>query len=80
MAGLHIPDYTPHVCVPTKDAYDAACRALEHHKAELGDLTERLAALSRMWHRGGATWVKDLDAVIAGADPRDWATNSEGRS
>lgn len=32
MGMTWIPEYTPHECVPTQDAYDAAVRALEKHR------------------------------------------------
>jgi hypothetical protein len=44
VSSLHIPEYTPHRCTPTQDAYDAAVRALEHYRqtvTELRDLAYR---------------------------------------
>jgi hypothetical protein len=43
-------------------------------------LRQRMRALSRYWHRGGAAWAGDLDRVLRGEDPLDWPTNSEGRT
>jgi hypothetical protein len=40
VTGLHIPEYTPHVCVPTQDAYDAACRALDHYRQTLVEIRD----------------------------------------
>lgn len=48
---LHIPEYSPHVCVPTQDAYDAACRAIEKYRAEVDDLRERAVAMAEEYER-----------------------------
>lgn len=51
MADLHIPEYVPHECVPTQDAYDAACRAIEKYRAELADLRARAEAIAEEYER-----------------------------
>ncbi len=51
MSDLHIPEYGHAPQVPTQDAYDAACRALEANKAELGDLRSRALAVADEYDR-----------------------------
>lgn len=41
----------PHVCVPTRDAYDAACQALETNKAELAELRGKAVAVAEEYER-----------------------------
>jgi hypothetical protein len=40
VSALHIPEYAPHVCTPTQDAYDATCRALESYRQTLGEIRD----------------------------------------
>jgi hypothetical protein len=61
---LHIPEYTPHVCVPTQDAYDAACRALKMHRQRADRLAEELAAVRDLAYRAGDAGAADaLEAI-----------------
>jgi hypothetical protein len=52
MGDLHIPEYTPHECVPTQDAYDATVRALEKHRKRADRAEEELAAIRDLAYRG----------------------------
>lgn len=57
MSDLHIPEYTPHVCTPTQNAYDAAVRALEHYRQTVTELRD-------IAYRGGGDGAADaLEAI-----------------
>lgn len=58
MSDLPIPEYSPHRCVPTEDAYNAAVAALEAHRrradaaeAALADLTSRATVVAHEYDR-----------------------------
>ncbi len=52
MSDLHIPEYSPHQCVPTQDAYNAAVTALGRHKERADRLAAELAAVRDLAYRG----------------------------
>ena len=57
-----IPDYSPHVCVPTQDAYDATVRALEKHRERADRAEAELAAIRDLAIEDGPPYVA-LEAI-----------------
>ncbi len=45
MPDLHIPEYSPHACVPTPDAYKAAVIALNRHRARAAIHADTLSTI-----------------------------------
>ncbi len=62
-----IPDYTPHECVPTQDAYDATVRALEKHRERADRAEAELAAIRDLAYRGTGSPADALTAIHARA-------------
>ncbi len=59
MSDLHIPEYSPHQCVPTRDAYNAVCSALEEHKKRLAEVSEILTGIAE-----NGPWVLITDPAL----------------
>ncbi|WP_157410826.1 hypothetical protein [Actinoplanes rectilineatus] len=59
MSDLHIPEYSPHRCTPTADAYAAAVRALEKHRSR----SSRAGDVLNAWQ----TWREQQDDGDPGA-------------
>jgi hypothetical protein len=71
MTELHIPEYGPHECVPTQDAYDATVRALEKHRARADSaetaidiLQNELRVIRDLAYRGSGPGARDAVEAI----------------
>ncbi|HEY6117206.1 MAG TPA: hypothetical protein VI172_14740 [Candidatus Dormibacteraeota bacterium] len=74
MTELHIPEWNPHRCAPTQDAYDAACRAIEKHRNSadqamqtISRLRDELTAIRDLAYRGTGSPTDALQAIQARA-------------
>ncbi|MFF0378674.1 hypothetical protein [Actinoplanes missouriensis] len=58
-----VPDYSPHECVPTQDAYDATVRALEKHRERADRAEAELAAIRDLAFRGAGSPADALNTI-----------------
>ncbi len=75
MSSIYIPEYGPHECVPTQDAYGATVRALEKHRERadraetmIDVLQNELRAIRDLAYRGVGSPADALEAIQARVD------------